>query len=258
MKAHVFGEASSPSCSNFDLWKTESGNRHENASDVSRILEKKIYVDDMLKSIQTVTKGDVVRKSKELWAKGGFNLSKFTSTIEELFKSIADEDKRRNVSYETLKFGKLPEDKVLGVKWNISKDTLGFQTKMAGNLSPRGGLLSMLTSIFDPFGLGGPFLLKGRLIIQRLCRDRLGWDEPKDEKSSYELFKWKYTMMAMDNINIPRCYKPAELDEIVEYALHHFSDVSETEYGYASYLRMSMKMELFTTASSLGSQVYHQ
>ena len=121
----------------------------------------------MLKSFQTVTKAkDVIRKVKELCANGGFNLTKFTSNSEEVLKSIPDKDRRKNVSDEALTFDKLPEDKALGVKWNISKDTLGFQTKWAENPSTRCGLLSMLSSIYYPLGLGAPCLLKVRLIIQ--------------------------------------------------------------------------------------------
>ena len=47
MIAHVFGAASSPSCSNFALRKTSSDNRHEYSSDVIRIVERSFYVDDM-------------------------------------------------------------------------------------------------------------------------------------------------------------------------------------------------------------------
>ena len=135
----------------------------------------------------------------------------------------------------------MPEDKALGVKWNISKDTLGFLTKMTENPSIRRGLISILSSIYDLLGLGAPCFLKGRLIIQRLCRDRLGWDEAIDEKSSYEWLKWKNTLVVMENINIPRCYKPTDFGQIVEYTLHHFSDANETGYGKASYLRMIIK-----------------
>ena len=45
----------------------------------------------------------------------------------------------------------------------------------------------------------------------------------------------------MENINIPRCYKPTDFGQIVEYTLYHFSDASETGYGQASYLRMINK-----------------
>ena len=44
-------------------------------------------------------------------------------------------------------------------------------TKVVENPSTRRGLLSMLSSIDDLLGLGASFLLKGRLIIQQLCRD---------------------------------------------------------------------------------------
>ena len=98
MTAHVFGGASSPSCSNFVLRKTVSDNRHEYAPDVTRILEINFYVDDMLKIFQTVIKAkDVIRKVKEWSAKESFNFAKFTSNNEEVLKSIPDEERRKNV-----------------------------------------------------------------------------------------------------------------------------------------------------------------
>ena len=67
MTAHVFGGASSPSYFNFALRKTASDNRDEYASDVTKILERNFYADDMLKSFQTATKAkDFIRKVKEL------------------------------------------------------------------------------------------------------------------------------------------------------------------------------------------------
>ena len=114
MTAHLFGGASSQSCCNIALRKTAKENRDEYASDVIKILESNFYVDDMLKSFQTASKAkDVIRKFKKLCAKGGFNLTKFTSNSEEVLKSIPDEEKRKNVSVEALTFGKLSEDKAL-------------------------------------------------------------------------------------------------------------------------------------------------
>ena len=40
------------------------------------------------------------------------------------------------------------------------------------------------------------------------------------------------------NISIPRCCKPTDFGQIVEYTLPHFLDISETGYGQASYLRL--------------------
>ena len=82
--------------------------------------------------------------------------------------------------------GCLPEDKALGVKWDTKKDTLGFTIKLVEKPT-RHGLLSMLTSVYDPLGLGAPFMLKGRQIIQQLCQEKLQWDEQIDERSGQHM-----------------------------------------------------------------------
>ena len=61
MRAHVFGGASLPPCSNFAIRKTASDNRNVYASDVTKILEINFYVDYILKSFETGGKG-VFRK----------------------------------------------------------------------------------------------------------------------------------------------------------------------------------------------------
>ena len=57
---------------------------------------------------------------------------------------------------------------------------------MAENPSARRQLLSVLSSIYDPFSLGAPFLPEQGLIIQQLCRDKLGWYKPIGENSFYD------------------------------------------------------------------------
>ena len=65
MAAHVSGGASPLSCFTFSLRKIASDNRSEYASDVTRILERYFYEDDILNSFQTFTKAkDVILKVK--------------------------------------------------------------------------------------------------------------------------------------------------------------------------------------------------
>ena len=86
-------------------------------SDVTSILETNLYVDDMLKSFKKVTEAkDVNRKVNELCTKSGVNLTKFTSNSAEVLKSIPDKERKNNVTNKELIFGKLPEDKALGLK----------------------------------------------------------------------------------------------------------------------------------------------
>ena len=56
MTAHVFGGTSSPSCSNFALRRTAKDNEQQYGKEITQILERSFYVDDLLKSFPTVNK----------------------------------------------------------------------------------------------------------------------------------------------------------------------------------------------------------
>ena len=103
-----------------------------------------------------------------------------------------------------------------------------------GKPSTRRGLLSVLSSVYDPLGLGIQFMLKGTQIIQQLCQDKLQWEEQIDERSAYEWLKWKNNLLTLENV---RCYKPIDFEKNITYSLH-FSDANESGYGQASYQKM--------------------
>ena len=92
MTAHVFDGISSPSCSNYALKKIAADNIKKYGEEVSSILRRNFYVDDMLKSFQNAkTAVDMIYKVKSLCKEGGFNLTKFSSNHIEVLKSIPDE-----------------------------------------------------------------------------------------------------------------------------------------------------------------------
>ena len=53
------------------------------------------------------------------------------------------------------------------------------------------GLLSIISSVYDPLCLAEPFLLQEKLLNQELCRANLGWDEVIPEKIQIEWTKWE-------------------------------------------------------------------
>ena len=110
---------------------------------------------------------DMIYKVKSLCKKGGFNLTKFSSNYTEVLKSIPDEYRKDGVKDKDLNLGILREDKALVVQWNIQEGTLRFIIKIDGKSATQGGLLVALSSVYNPLGLGAPFQLKSRLIIQR-------------------------------------------------------------------------------------------
>ena len=56
MTAHVFKGTSSPSCSNFALKGTAKDNEQQYGKEITQILERSFYVDDLSKSFPTVNK----------------------------------------------------------------------------------------------------------------------------------------------------------------------------------------------------------
>ena len=174
MTAHVFGRTSSPCCSNFALRRTAKENEQQYGKEITQILERSFYVDDLLKSFPTVNQAvNAIKQLQELCSRGGFNLTKFVSNKEEVINLIPDDKRKSIVRNELVTLGNLPEEKALGLKWDTQNDTLGFYIKLADKPLTRRGLVSTLSSVYDPVGLGAPFLLKGRQIIQQVCRNRL-------------------------------------------------------------------------------------
>ena len=57
--------------------------------------------------------------------KGGFNLTKFTSNDREVLSSLSAE-KRANPNLD-LSLDKLPNERTLGISWNLESDELGFK-----------------------------------------------------------------------------------------------------------------------------------
>ena len=165
---HVFGSVSSGACSNYALRRTAIENESNYDKDAAETLKNNFYVDDMLKSVENEDKAITLMKDVKLMSqKGGFNLTIFASSSKRVLQSIPDKDRKMGVKNRDL-LGSLPEERALGVLWNVETDTLGFKVNLKEKPLTRRGVLSIFSSIYDPLGFGAPFLLKGKEIIQKL------------------------------------------------------------------------------------------
>lgn len=52
-------------------------------------------------------------------------------------------------------------------------------------------LLSVVASLYDPFGLVAPFTLSGKCSLQELCCRGIGWDDPIPENLHSWWEEWK-------------------------------------------------------------------
>ncbi|XP_022777858.1 uncharacterized protein LOC111319323 [Stylophora pistillata] len=102
----------------------------------------------------------------------------------------------------------------------------------------RRGILSTISSIFDPLGFAAPILLEGKSILQDLCRKGVDWDDPIPDVIRSRWEKWRAELPILQRFSIPRCFKPKNFGSVVRKELHHFSDASTKGYGQCSYLRL--------------------
>ena len=79
--------------------------------------------------------------------------------------------------------GELSVERAFGVQWNMYEDTFGFKIVADEKPLARYELLLTLSSVYDPLGLAAPFILEGRIIIHKLCKENSDWDEPIPRRS---------------------------------------------------------------------------
>ena len=218
MTVHLFGGTWSPSCCTYALRHTAEDHKEGYSAEAVKTMLRNFYVDDCLKSVPTVREAtELVKELKKLAAEGGFNLTKWTSNSPRVINEIPVHDRSRKAQERTLEDP--AEDRALGVCWRVGDDSLGFQVQRMEQPLTKRGILSMLSSIYDPLGLASPFVLIARRIVQSLCQEKVGWDDPIPEREKEQWERWIDGLRGMKRISVPRCIQPFHP---VQMELHHF------------------------------------
>ena len=239
MTVHLFGAGSSPGCANLALKTTAEDNERKFGTETAEFLSKNFYVDDGLKSVKTVEEAiSLIEKSKLMCKEGGFRLHKFISNRKEVIEAIPTEDRAKDIKDLDLEHDELPSERVLGIEWCVENDAFQFRITLKDKPFTRRGILSTVSSIYDPLGFAAPFLLQGKKILQELCKGKVEWDDPVPEELRARWDRWRSELSLLEGMKIPRCYKPNDFGELKSVEIHHFSDASTDGYGQCSYLRL--------------------
>ena len=238
MKVHLFGASSSPGCANFGLKKAADDGEEEFGNDAASFIRRDFYVDDGLKSVPTAQAVDLIKSSQKICAKAGLKLHKVISNNKEVLKAIPAEERAKDVKDFDFEKDHLPMERALGVTWCVENDHFKFIIELRDRPLTRRGILSTVTSIYDPNGFVGPVTLKGKQILQQMCHDGLDWDSPIPEELRPIWEKWRNEILELEKLEIQRCFKPVDFGGIKAVELHYFSDASEGGYGQCSYIRL--------------------
>ncbi|XP_061642390.1 uncharacterized protein LOC133484185 [Phyllopteryx taeniolatus] len=174
MKVHLFGATSSPGCANYGpkYLAKEHGNSH---SAGSQFMERDFYVDDRVTCTSTVEGAiQLAQEAREICSKGNLRLHKFTSNNHTVLQTIPPSKCAVNTNTKDLTFKDLPQERALGIQWNIERDCFRFNNTLKTQLATRRGILSTVASIYDPLGFLAPYVLKGKMILQEMCQHGVG------------------------------------------------------------------------------------
>ena len=238
MLVHLFGATSSPSCANFALQQTTEDNRDDFDPATVKTVKRNFYVDDCLKSVESDYQAiNLQGELRQLLSRGGFRLTKWVSNSIKVLESVPESE--RAPKAKDLDLGNSAIERALGVRWNVPSDTFGFKISIKDKQPTRRGILSIVSSTYDPLGFAAPFILPAKAILQDLCRQKLGWDEEIPERDFNRWQDWLADLPKLEGYVIDRCIKPREFGEVTNAELHHFSDASDIGYGAVSYLRIT-------------------
>jgi len=238
MQVHLFGATSSPCCTNYCLKRTAKDNAENFSPEATRAVERAFYVDDFLHSVSTRTEAiRLIGEVRDLLLLGGFKLTKWLSNDKHALAVVPAEDKASAAAYIDLDGQKT--EKVLGVSWNFGSDVFEFAVGVKNKPITRRGLLSVISSLFDPLGFVAPVVLKARILLQRLCKQHCGWDEEVSQDYANAWQEWLRDLPTLSAVSIERCFIPPDFKQPIRCALHHFADASTSGYAVVTYLRVA-------------------
>ncbi|KAI2645449.1 Pro-Pol polyprotein [Labeo rohita] len=253
MLVYLFGATSSSRCASYALRRTAEDNKNNFSAEAVSTVMNHFYVDDLLKSVSTPAHAiRLYQELKALCATGGFNLTKWSSNSREVLAHIPEPERAKEMKDLDLDLEDLPVERALGVQWCAEEDVFKFHVSLKDQPCTRRGILSMVSSMYDPLGFLAPLTFPAKQILQELCRLKLGWDEVIPDTHAQSWKQWRHGLKTLIDFNITRCFKPKNFGNLECAKMHHFCDASESGYGTVTYLRLTNSRDQVHIAFVMG------
>lgn len=251
----AFGPKCSPSSSQ-EVKNVNALQFREKYPEAVKDIIENTYVDDLLSTVNNASTAiQRARQIIEIYAAGGFEIRNWISNSHEVRKALnPSKENAENVSMDLN--GENSVEKVLGMFWDVSTDKFIFKLNfnrvdkrlITGEMVPtKREMLRVVMSIFDPIGVMVPLVIPAKVLLQKLWRQGIGWDERITPELTNEWRNWLKGIQDVANYSIPRCYSPNLLasDEI---ELHVFADAGENAFCATAFLRFRTPSDTFEIA----------
>lgn len=148
-----------------------------------------------------------------------------------MLAAITETERAKEIKNLDLDHDNLPVERVLGVQRCVQSDVFKFKIILKNRPLTRRGILSTVSSVYDPLGILAPVVLTAKKILQDLCRKRIGWDDIVPDSIVQEWLSWIQDLHKLEDFKVDRCFKPKTFGTVTSAQLHHFADACEDGYG---------------------------
>lgn len=156
-------------------------------------------------------------------------------------KNLPSEDLAKDLKENNLNSESLPVQRSLGLYLDLETDSFIFCVSLKDTPFTRIGVLSTVSSLYDPLGFIAPVTIQGKIILRSLVSETTDWDEIFSNDFTEQWEKWKDSLKACEDLIISRTLVPASLQHAARVELHILSDASELAIAAVSYVRVVSK-----------------
>ncbi len=229
----TFGITSSPFLASKALLQVAEDHKIE-FPEASQVVKRSFYVDDCLTGADSLSEAKQLRCDlNSLLSLACFTLRKWRSNSRELLADLPSELKEVDNSNLVISPSECP--KTLGLHWNTSTDTLHVCTPSLEEtqVPTKRQLASAVGKTFDIMGWYSPVTVVIKILLQRVWKCKVDWDEPLPPNLLPVWEKWSKDLHLLTEHPVPRRYCSSDSPIIQKQC-----DASQAAYGAVVYLRL--------------------
>lgn len=204
----------------------------ERLHEASNAILNDFYMDDCATGASTEGEAiELAGKIDEILKGAGFTLCKWKSNSSAVLNAMDSE------SESSMVFSEEGATSILRLKWLIGTDQFTFEVKTPEVSEPltKRKIVSCVAQLYDPNGYISPVIVTGKILIQRLWKEKLDWDEILSEEIKGEWNKLWSEIILLEKFRIDRWIG---LSEDTKVSLMGFCDSSEAAYGAIIFARV--------------------
>ncbi|XP_056016872.1 uncharacterized protein LOC130053556 [Ostrea edulis] len=239
MCVHVFGNTPSPAVATFGLRQAAITAGPEFGKDVYEFIQRNFYVDDALVSLPSTHEAvDLLQRTQQaLMTHGGLRLLKIASRNPTLMQHFPTKDLARDLIDLDFTKEELPEQRRLGLVWDLQTDSFGFRLNLEERPYTRRGVLSCVNSLYDPLGFIAPITIQGKILLTEMMQSPcIDWDADLPEEYLSTWLTWTHSLSIIEDLKVPLKYLSIGFSELGNKQVLIFSDASELAISAVAYL----------------------